>query len=209
MKRFARKSRLWSVATCVVVLVVGVTATPAAAHVTIQPPESTTGAFARFVVRVPNEHESAATIKVEVEMPDAFEEVRYQPKQGWTRTLNGRTVVWEGGRIEHGEFDEFGFSTRMPNEAGVLTFPAIQTYENGEVVSWTGPEDADQPAGRVTVSKAPASAGDDSDGGDAATGGGGTDGGGGDGKGIAWTALGVSAVAVLVAGAGMVRGRKP
>ena len=128
-------------------------------HVTIQPPESMTGAFARFVVRVPNEHESAATIKVEVQMPAEFAEVRYQPKPGWTRTVNGNTVTWSGGRIEHGEFDEFGFSTRMPDKPGVLAFPSIQTYENGEVVSWTGPADADKPAGRVTVKQAPASGG--------------------------------------------------
>lgn len=129
-------------------------------HVTIQPPESTTGAFARFVVRVPNEHESAATIKVEVQMPAEFAEVRYQPKPGWTRTVNGNTVTWSGGRIEHGEFDEFGFSTRMPDKAGVLAFPAIQTYDNGEVVSWIGPADADRPAGRVTVAQAASSSGD-------------------------------------------------
>lgn len=131
-----------------------VAAVPASAHVTIQPGESTTGAFARFVVRVPNEHETAATIKVEVQMPAELGEVRYQPKQGWTRTVNGRTVVWEGGRIAPGEFDEFGFSTRMPEKAGELVFPSLQTYDNGEVVSWTGPAEADKPAGRVVVRQA-------------------------------------------------------
>jgi len=143
-----KKAFLWAVALLLFA------AAPASAHVTIQPPESTTGAFARFVVRVPNEHETAATIKVEVQMPAEFEEVRYQPKEGWRRTVNGRTVTWEGGRIAPGEFDEFGFSTRMPDKAGALTFPSIQTYDNGEVVSWTGPEDADKPAGRVTVKQA-------------------------------------------------------
>jgi uncharacterized protein YcnI len=182
----------------------------ALAHVTIQPPESTTGAFARFVVRVPNEHDTAATIKVEVQMPAEFAEVRYQPKPGWTRTVNGNTVTWSGGRIEHGEFDEFGFSTRMPDKAGVLAFPSIQTYENGEVVSWTGPADADKPAGRVTVAQAASSgagghdtgaaapaassddAEDDDDGDDA----------------LPWVAVALGGVALLVSLLGMTRGRR-
>lgn len=126
-------------------------AVPAAfAHVTVQPTEAQAGSFARFVVRVPNERDNAATTKVEVQLPEGLE-VRYQPKAGWTRTVSGRTVTWEGGRIEPGEFDEFGFSTRMPEKAGVLEFPAVQTYSNGEVVRWVGPADAEEPAGRVTV----------------------------------------------------------
>ena len=137
----------------VAVAVLLTTATAASAHVTVQPTEAGTGSFARFVVRVPNERDNAATTKVEVQMPEGLE-VRYQPKPGWTRTVSGRTVTWEGGRIEPGEFEEFGFSTRMPDQPTTLVFPAVQTYSNGEVVNWVGPADAEEPAGRVTVTAA-------------------------------------------------------
>ena len=44
----------------------------------------------------------------------------------------------------------------MPKgEAGEkLTFKALQTYEDGEVVRWIGPEDADEPAPVVTLTAA-------------------------------------------------------
>lgn len=201
-----------------VLVLVLASAAPAAAHVTIQPPESTTGAFARFVVRVPNEHDTAATIKVEVQMPVEFAEVRFQPKEGWRRTVNGRTVTWEGGRIAPGEFDEFGFSTRMPDAAGTLAFPAVQTYDNGEVVSWTGPADADKPAGRVTVKQAAASETDShgatSGSDDAAAADDGADGDddgadGADGADLrTWIAIALAGVALLVSLLAMARGRR-
>lgn len=127
-------------------------AAPAAAHVTVQPNEATTGGFARFAVRVPNERDTAATVKVEIQLPEALESASFQPVTGWKRTVTGTTVVWEGGRIEPGEFQEFGFSVRMPEAPTTLVFPAVQTYDNGEVVRWIGPADADEPAARVTVS---------------------------------------------------------
>lgn len=141
-------------------------AAPAGAHVTVQPNEAATGAFARFVVRVPTERE-VATVKVEVQLPEELVSVSFQPAPGWTRTVERKprtapvevfgekvddyiaSVTWEGGRIEPGEFEEFGFSARTPERAATLTFPAVQTYEGGEVVRWIGPADADEPAARV------------------------------------------------------------
>ena len=32
-----------------------------------------------------------------------------------------------------------------------LTFKALQTYDDGEIVRWIGPEDADEPAPTVTL----------------------------------------------------------
>jgi uncharacterized protein YcnI len=139
---------------------------PALAHVTVQPNEAATGSFSRFVVRVPNERDDANTTRVEVQLPPlAF--VSFQPKAGWERTVTMRTldepmevfgeeltevvgtVVWEGGSIATGEFEEFGFSARMPEDVNVLEFPAVQTYDSGEEVRWVGPEDSEQPAAVV------------------------------------------------------------
>jgi uncharacterized protein YcnI len=113
-------------------LVVALAPTPALAHVTVQPNEATAGSFARFVVRVPNERDDAATTKVEVQLPEALTSVSFQPETGWTRTVERKdlaepvevfgervtqyvaAVTWEGGRIEPGEFEEFGFSAPCP-----------------------------------------------------------------------------------------------
>jgi uncharacterized protein YcnI len=150
------------------IVAIVLSASPALAHVTVQPNESTPGAFARFVVRVPNERPDASTTKVEVEFPDLFF-VSFMDVPGWTRTVEMReldepaevfgeevtevvgTVTWSGGEVQPGEFMEFGFSARMPEETTTLEFPAIQTYDSGEVVRWIGPPDAEEPAARVHV----------------------------------------------------------
>jgi uncharacterized protein YcnI len=144
---------------------------PAIAHVTVQPNEAKSGSFAKFVVRVPNERDDAGTVKVEVKFPD-LTFVSFQDVPGWERATTMRklaspvegghgdepitdtidTATWSGGRVDPGEFVEFPFSARMPEDASEpLVFPAVQTYDSGEVVNWSGPEDADEPAARVSV----------------------------------------------------------
>ena len=141
-------------------------AAPAFAHVTVSPEEGVIGSFSRFVVRVPTEREDASTISIQVEFPPlAF--VSFMDVPGWERTVEMQTldeplevfgeeltevvgtVTWEGGEIEPGEFQEFGFSARMPEDVTTLEFPAIQTYDSGEVVRWIGPPDSDEPAALV------------------------------------------------------------
>ena len=57
------------------------------------------------------------------------------------------TVTWSGGTIAPGQFDTFSLSVGpLPKDKAELAFPALQTYSNGEVVSWidvapaSGPE---------------------------------------------------------------------
>ena len=142
----------------------------AAAHVTVNPPESEAESFSRFAIRVPTERPDASTTKVTVKIPEGVFFVSFQPKPGWKRTVKMAkldqpvdvlgdevservdTVTWSGGTIRPGEFDEFGMSARMPEEVGKeLVFPAVQTYSSGEVVRWIGPPDAEQPAPRVKL----------------------------------------------------------
>ena len=142
---------------------VALLAAPAAAHVTVQPNEAVAGSFSRFVVRVPNERDDASTVKVTVNFPPmAF--VSFEDAPGWTRkektgkfdepvtafdseiTEGITSVTWSGGEVEPGEFAEFGFSARMPDEHTSLTFEAVQTYSSGEVVEWAGAPDSEEPA---------------------------------------------------------------
>lgn len=46
---------------------------------------------------------------------------------------------------------EFPFSAAMPSGEVELKFPGNQTYDNGEVVKWTGAEDSDTPAAVVST----------------------------------------------------------
>jgi uncharacterized protein YcnI len=138
----------------------------ASAHVTLQPNTAAAGGFTRLDVRVPNETDDSATVKVDVQFPEGFESVSYEPRPGWDVTVRRSgervtRVTWSGGRIEPGQFTDFGLSLRMPEgEAGEkLTFKALQTYDNGDVVRWIGPEDAEEPAPIVTLTAADAGGG--------------------------------------------------
>lgn len=126
------------------VAVVGATAVPAAAHVTVNPDEATKGGYAKLAFRVPNERDAAATVQVEVAFPTEhpLRSVSIRPKPGWTYAVerSGEAVsriTWTGGVIRPGEFEEFEVSGGpLPEGAERLVFRALQTYDNGEVVRW-------------------------------------------------------------------------
>jgi periplasmic copper chaperone A len=143
----------------------------AAAHVTLNPNEWEAGGFARFSLRVPNERPNADTTEITVQFPESVISASFQPVPGWERTVEMATldepieeegeepvteriasVTWSGGTIAPGEFQEFGVSFQVPETPGEnLVFPSLQTYSNGEIVRWIGPEDADTPAPIVAV----------------------------------------------------------
>ncbi|QFY08696.1 DUF1775 domain-containing protein [Nonomuraea phyllanthi] len=139
-------------------------ALPALAHVTIQPGSAEQGGFTKVAFRVPNERDNASTVKVEVSFPTdhplAF--VSVKPVPGWdVKVTEGKLpkpvqteygeldeavtkVVWSGGKINPGEFQEFEVSMgKLPTDTDTLTFPTKQTYSGGEVVDWADPAKAD------------------------------------------------------------------
>jgi uncharacterized protein YcnI len=130
---------------------------PASAHVTI-PGTAPKGGYGIVTISVPNESDSASTVKLEVQLPKdvTIRSVRPQVKPGWTATVTKRTldepitggeggdvtevvdtVTWEGGSIGPGQFDTFSLSMGpLPDDVDELTIPAIQTYSDGEEVAW-------------------------------------------------------------------------
>jgi periplasmic copper chaperone A len=164
--------------TIAIAAAVGTLAFPAAAaaHVTLQPGEVPAGGFTRIDVRVPTEREDASTTKVAVQFPAGFTTVSTEPVPGWTAKVTRAklaepqvndegeritdrvdTVTWTatGRGIGPGQFQDFGLSLAIPDEAGsALTFKAVQTYDSGEVVRWIGPPDADEPAPQLELTAA-------------------------------------------------------
>ena len=150
-------------------------AAPAAhAHVTLNPRSVVANSFARVDVRVPNERDEASTKTVVVRFPSGFYSASTKRVWGWTAKVSMRKlatpvksddgditeevskVTWrptsKAGWILPGQFEEFGLSMRIPNTPNsVLTFPARQTYSNGEVVNWNGAAGAETPAPTLTV----------------------------------------------------------
>lgn len=130
-------------------------AVPALAHVGVDVDDASPGATAKYTVHVPNESDTAATIKVELQLPEEFRVLRHQPAQGWEFSTEEGVLTIEGGRIEPGQSRDFSFRAKNPSSAGDLTFPAIQTYDDGEEVRWTGAPGTSNPAPVVTISGKP------------------------------------------------------
>lgn len=165
------------VVTAVVTGVALAVASPAMAHVTAQPGTAQQGGYTVINFRVPDESDTAGTIKLEITMPTdhPITSARTTPQAGWTAVVNkgalpqpiqrdGATitqavtsVTWTaqpGTRIAPGQYLDFPLSVGpLPEDTDSLAFPAIQTYDDGKVVNWN---EIQQPGGQEPAHPAPA-----------------------------------------------------
>lgn len=134
-------------------------ALPAAAHVSVNPNTAVKGSYAKLTFRVPNERDVDTTkIAVKFDLEHPIASVSVKPKPGWTYAVtkaklpkplevHGTTITegvsvitWSGGTIKPGEFDEFDVSGGpLPSDVDQLLFPTVQTYADGQDVSWIDP----------------------------------------------------------------------
>ena len=79
------------------------TVAPAArAHVTVQPDSAPSHAFVREELRVPNEQDKADTTKLDVQLPDGFTDVSYEPVPGWSVKI-GKQKLSTRSRMTRGK----------------------------------------------------------------------------------------------------------
>jgi len=143
-------------------------AVAADAHVVADPNQAAAGANFRTAFRVPHGCDGAATVAVRIHIPDGVFSVKPQMKAGWTAEVvmrrldkpvdlgHGRTatetvseVVWRGGPLPDGEFDEFGLVMKLPAQAGAtIYFPTVQQCETGER-RWVEIPAANDPSGHL------------------------------------------------------------
>lgn len=130
----------------------------AGAHVSVSPAEATHGGHATLTFKVPNEKSNASTTKVEINVPkdagvtsikvsgdtDWSYTVEKTPAQGTTPPVVTKVTFAAGGEdpIAPDQFREFKMSLGpLPATGEKILFPALQTYSDGEVVSWIEPPD--------------------------------------------------------------------
>jgi periplasmic copper chaperone A len=153
-------------------LALAAAASPAWAHVAIDPESATKGTDAVLAFVVPNEKDPETTTKVTVQFPTdhPIAEALVEPMAGWTAeatqftvetpivtdagpvTRAVKEVTWtaDGKGIPVESFQEFRVSVGLPSDGDSLSFPTTQTYSDGSTVEWVqvsppnGPE-ADNP----------------------------------------------------------------
>ncbi len=133
---------------------------PAAwAHAELSPPVAISKHLQVFTLAVPTEKEGAATTKVELTLPSGFGIDSFAAAPGWRRAVRQsgsgdaaviQTVTWSGGSTPSEEDSVFQFLA-SPSSAKTYTFSVRQTYSDGSVVDWSGPESSDSPAPTVSV----------------------------------------------------------
>ena len=127
-------------------------ASPAFAHVLLEPKQATVGSSYKAVFAVPHGCAGSPTTKLRVQIPEGVIAAKPMPKAGWNvEAINGKyaaeydfhgsklsegvkEVVWSGGKLPDHQYDEFVVSTFLtdgmkPNTT--LYFPVVQECEQG------------------------------------------------------------------------------
>jgi uncharacterized protein YcnI len=153
------------------------------AHVKISPNTAAPGDDIQVTFRVPNESESAGTVRVEIDLPTKtpFAGASYEPIVGWTaRVVEAKLakpivndgvkvteapakviyVANKGVSIKAGQFQEFPVALDLTPDTGSVEFPTIQTYSDGTVVNWgqattADGDEPDHPAPTLYINDVP------------------------------------------------------
>jgi uncharacterized protein YcnI len=152
MKVGARFPVALVIAALTTLAVVGV----ASAHARLSPPVALTKQLQLFTLAVPTE-KAGTTTQVVFTPPAGFDIDSFVPSPGWKRTLKQtgsgdsaviKQVTYSGGSTPTGEDSTFSFLAQ-PSASKTYTFGVQQTYSDGSVVDWAGPESSDAPAATI------------------------------------------------------------
>src|ERR1700722_10899405 len=159
MRPVARRSAIIALGTLGLMLV---STSAAWAHVTVDAPGATRGGGDQIInFRVPTESDTASTTALKVQLPTdtPIASVLVQPVAGWSFTETtvklATPIVTDDGDITDAvseidwkadssaayiapeQFQQFVVIAGQLPDTASLTFPAVQTYSDGTVVSWT------------------------------------------------------------------------
>lgn len=121
------------------------------AHATFERAEAAPGASYKGVLRVPHGCAGQATHTVRITFPDEIVSVKPMPKAGWklstaigpyakpfdnhgrAETRGVREIVWSGGDLADGHYDEFVFVGAITRDApaGMIYVPVVQECATG------------------------------------------------------------------------------
>jgi len=121
------------------------TAAAASAHPIVSPAVALDTKAQQFTLSIPTEKANLFTTEIELTLPKGFSIDSYEPSSGWTRTATSTTITWTGGHVPTDEDAVFRFNASTSG-AKTYVFDVRQTYSDGSVVDWNGPESSDTPA---------------------------------------------------------------
>ena len=130
-------------------------AATASAHAIVSPAVALDKKLQQFTLSVPTEKEKLTTTEIELTVPAGFAIDSFEPPPpGWKMQVQAtgsgdsavvQKVTWTGGHVPTDEDAVFRFNASTDG-AKTYTFAVQQTYSDGSIVDWTGPESSDTPA---------------------------------------------------------------
>jgi uncharacterized protein YcnI len=129
----------------------------ASAHARISPSVSLSKQLELYSLAVPTEKEGKTTTKIVLTLPSGFAIDSFVPTPGWQRQVQQtgsgeeaviQKVTWTGGKTPTGEDSLFQFLAQAASSK-TYSFSVEQTYSDGSIVNWSGPESSDAPAPTV------------------------------------------------------------
>ena len=144
----------------VVLALMAIAPAVASAHARVSPAVSLSGKLQLHSLAVPTEKSGLTTNRIVLTVPSGFGIDSFvPPPPGWhmhvAQTGSGDSAVvtrvtWTGGRTPTGEDSLFQFLAQ-PSSAKTYTFGVQQTYSDGSIVDWSGPESSAAPAPTIDV----------------------------------------------------------
>lgn len=126
----------------------------ASAHARVSPAVSLSGKLQLYSLAVPTEKANLTTTKIVMTVPNGFGIDSFAPPPaGWTQQVSQSgsgdgavitKVTWTGGHTPTGQDSLFQFLAQ-PASSTRYGFGVQQTYSDGSIVSWAGPESSANP----------------------------------------------------------------
>lgn len=147
-----------TLAACVALIAL---ATPASAHVEIDPAEARAGSTVTIAFTFHHGGtDGSPTTGLDVQVPADVTVVEVPPVEGWTSAFDEEegVVHWTGGSVPDGTEGRFPLVVELPDTTGDILFPTVQITGSGEL-AWIAEEDGDSedanPAPRLTLAADP------------------------------------------------------
>ncbi|MDP9465596.1 MAG: YcnI family protein [Actinomycetota bacterium] len=134
------------------------------AHIDPDPIAMEAGTTGTVAFTVEHGCDGSPMTSVKFEIPDGVSGVTPVDKDGWTATVTGKTVEFQGGPMAADDEDHFDITLTAPAQPGEVHFPAIQTCEQGEL-AWIeipaeGAAEPENPAPTLKITEGPPTAED-------------------------------------------------
>lgn len=137
-----------------------IVAAPAAvAHVEPGPKAAEAGTRTTIGFVVEHGCDGSPTVRVRFLLPDGVTDPEPEAPDGWTGSVSGQEVTFEGGPLAADVEGVFGVAMSLPPQPGTVYFPFIQTCEQGELAWIAIPEggapEPENPAPALLVTDGP------------------------------------------------------